>query len=327
MESLTLPEPAKSLFEKTHDLLDRHLNRITPRGTAWAVGGGTILAARWKHRRSRDLDLVLPERARLNRLSEGTDSRFARDMLARGAVRIDWDWKELKRVHFPTGKIDIVAMQPTPSLGQRRFGIGTSEADVLTNAQILSGKLMGRSLRAPVRDVFDTAVAAREDPEALRIAVNTVPEAVYERIERRWEAGRASYEHDAKHQLIDVPQKYGAEKADPVERASRALKELRYHLIEIEITERGIETRTENAAGRTETVYPNAERARAGFEESGLNAALEAWDIDAARTRKLARGTLAAGMKRVIVSRRSDKEHQARHWLNGTPKNPTEDAP
>ena len=55
-----LPEPARALFNRTIDLLDGHLSRIVPAGGQWWLGGGTALAAQWRHRVSTDLDIFLP---------------------------------------------------------------------------------------------------------------------------------------------------------------------------------------------------------------------------------------------------------------------------
>ena len=41
-------------------------------------------------------------------------------------------------------------------------------------AQVLHGKLQGRSHRAPVRDLYDLAVAGRKDPHALRTALRHI---------------------------------------------------------------------------------------------------------------------------------------------------------
>ena len=45
-------------------------------------------------------------------------------------------------------------------------------AVVLSTAQIMSGKLQGRGMTAPGRDLLDIAACRQADPEALEIAVN-----------------------------------------------------------------------------------------------------------------------------------------------------------
>ena len=57
-ETLELPEPARTLFRKTRAALDTHVAAYAADGEGYKLGGGTILAARWKHRRSNDIDLL-----------------------------------------------------------------------------------------------------------------------------------------------------------------------------------------------------------------------------------------------------------------------------
>ena len=56
-EELRLPAPAAALLEKTQAILDAHVTPHTPGGEGWKLGGGTVLAARWHHRESFDLDI------------------------------------------------------------------------------------------------------------------------------------------------------------------------------------------------------------------------------------------------------------------------------
>ena len=63
----------------------------------------------------------------------------------------------------------------------------------MSNAQILCGKLKNRALRAPVRDLFDVAVAARRDPRALTIAANAMPEQVFRKFKKIWAENRTNY--------------------------------------------------------------------------------------------------------------------------------------
>ena len=51
-EEQSLPEPAAGILARTHAILDQHVTPHTPGRDGWALGGGTLLSARWKHRRS-----------------------------------------------------------------------------------------------------------------------------------------------------------------------------------------------------------------------------------------------------------------------------------
>ena len=61
-EDLTLPEPARTLLGRTRGILDTYVTPRTPDRSGWTIGGGTILAARWRHRESRDIDLLVHPR-------------------------------------------------------------------------------------------------------------------------------------------------------------------------------------------------------------------------------------------------------------------------
>lgn len=66
---LRLPEPARGLWLRTRDAIRTSLDEIGI--SEYAIGGGTILAARWNHHRaSDDIDLSLPANARLDRLDD-----------------------------------------------------------------------------------------------------------------------------------------------------------------------------------------------------------------------------------------------------------------
>ena len=63
-ERLQLPAPAGALWSRIREPLKRAL---TSRGAPMELklGGGTVLAARWRHRRSHDIDVVVPGRTNL----------------------------------------------------------------------------------------------------------------------------------------------------------------------------------------------------------------------------------------------------------------------
>ena len=57
-EVLVLPGPANDLWLKTEETVRAELQRAGEH----RLGGGTLLAARWKHRLSLDLDLTIEPR-------------------------------------------------------------------------------------------------------------------------------------------------------------------------------------------------------------------------------------------------------------------------
>ena len=65
MTSLTLPQPARNIWDAHIRTIKELVAQTNPKARL-LVGGGTVLAARWKHRLSMDIDLVLPEIEDLN---------------------------------------------------------------------------------------------------------------------------------------------------------------------------------------------------------------------------------------------------------------------
>ena len=55
---LTLTEPASSLWRAIRGPLAALRQRYEEKPERWQMGGGSVLAARWKHRRSTDIDLI-----------------------------------------------------------------------------------------------------------------------------------------------------------------------------------------------------------------------------------------------------------------------------
>ena len=63
-ERLQLPEPAGALWTRVREPLKRALESLGA-PMELKLGGGTVLAARWKHRSSHDIDIVVPEKTNL----------------------------------------------------------------------------------------------------------------------------------------------------------------------------------------------------------------------------------------------------------------------
>ena len=133
------------------------------------LGGGSVLAARWKHRKSTDIDVLLPERDSLNDAGEGGPL----DLAAATGGQHEGDAPERVVVRLGFGKLDVAAIKPQiPGLEEQVEIEGRTET-VLTSAQILLGKF-NRTDAAVTRDAFDMAVAANAEPRALELAVNSL---------------------------------------------------------------------------------------------------------------------------------------------------------
>ena len=161
ISTLTLPEPAGGLYRAARESLDEFLPTVIDEG------GG------WRHRLSTDLDVFLPGSASLTPFDPRWSPDFRDAMRRLGATRLEAQPRSIK-AWFPSGRLEVTALDPVPPLPPRNVRIDGRGALVLANGSILCGKLHGRGRRLPERDVFDPCVAAEEDPEALCCAVNHV---------------------------------------------------------------------------------------------------------------------------------------------------------
>ena len=173
-EELTLPEPARSLWLELRDGVQESLREVGVQ--EYAIGGGTVLSARWNHhRRSHDIDLTVGENTRIHLLEDEDGSGFAQRMTELGGKIEFWPAGRLIQVKFgepPNDSgLDIWGHELQLSGAEERARIDGREETVLSTAQVLWGKV-ARGDRALPRDVYDIVEAARRDPEALGIAVN-----------------------------------------------------------------------------------------------------------------------------------------------------------
>ena len=147
----------------------------------WALHGGTLLAMRWDgHRESTDIDLLIGADA-VTTLWEMVDGpRLAEldERLGRRGWTLLADrrnaWSRVYGHETDEGRIDLLQTEPRPTTGRRLEQVEGEEIWCLSTAQVLAGKLIGRGHAAPVRDLYDVAVAARRMPRALARALDEV---------------------------------------------------------------------------------------------------------------------------------------------------------
>lgn len=158
-------EVARKLFETL-------VEELSP--TALSFGGGTVLAARWKHRRSEDVDLFCrPDVfAQLG--------REARDRIEKRIKRIqgcnpEVTWCEDIGLYTEVDGIEAT-MLPRSRIGSEH-GNKVLEGTTLqlqTNEEILYAKIVHRMYETGeinARDIYDVACARTHDPQALDQAV------------------------------------------------------------------------------------------------------------------------------------------------------------
>ena len=172
-----------------------HLSQDSEVPRAWWIGGGTILAARWEHRQSWDIDILISEKTKGNGAEEALKS-IATELRHRGAavdLEIPHGWMHARH-QDPGGAerqrgIDIWVKEPRLRAEVEVERIGNYDLPTLPTSQILYGKLL-RGTGEIARDAYDIAHAHGKDPAALESAVNSVSWTLQRRNEILWHTGR-----------------------------------------------------------------------------------------------------------------------------------------
>ena len=273
---VTLPEPGRNLWEKTYKTVEEELKHIgQPR-----LGGGTVLAARWGHRTSVDIDLSIEPRSkrkdRLDRLDRLVvpGSRFHDKMKNLGATDAQALMPGRIVVHFGNSKLDITIAPATPPRGQRPATVHGHPAVVLSTTQILSGKLT-RSHELLARDAFDITTARRYAPENLAWATNRVPPENMVAIVKAWANTSERWASAALGELKTAASRHGYDPPLLGRQTAEALRSTRYRSVTIETHGRTGLFSAETAGGtRTEVAFTKRTLSDV-FDECGIRDYLE----------------------------------------------------
>ena len=197
-EELTLSTTGGHLWDRVHKAIADALANLHGGPYRFQLGGGTTLAARWKHRDSFDLDLAVGRDVPLRDLAEpGNPFRQTMGDLGSTATYHERQWI----IEFDAGEVDLVQLSPIPPGAERAALVNGHAAMVLDSSQILHGKLE-RADDALVRDVFDLIKANEHDPKALATAVNCRSRYDTEVTALTLEHADATLERDARTQLV-----------------------------------------------------------------------------------------------------------------------------
>ena len=223
----SLPKGPRELWATVRPELRNALKDVLSRGETWSIGGGTILAARWNHRVSDDIDLKITPVAGESRLAEQRLGHFNNRMTALGATEIHHGPNQVV-VEFGNSRLDIYEGSPGLKGSERVEAVEGELEVVLSSAQILHGKIRGRGLESPTRDLYDIGVAGKLDREALETTVNALPHHGIELASGKWEALQAYHRHAAKTRLKGVPAEFEEIADDPASHAAEAAMNSRY---------------------------------------------------------------------------------------------------
>ena len=265
MEKLRLPEPARSLWNAKRNIVHSLPDEGTGRTVRPHLGGGTTLAARWGHRRSTDIDVLFPGRNTLIDLAQDNDDNIARrlggepEAVSGGRIKIA----------FSEGKIDLSTLRPSPSLGQQEAVVEERKEIVLSNAQILRGKLE-RPEKLLVRDVVDVIVAAEADPVALATAASLVSAERARAIVATWSSADRHFADQFNSQIQDLNPRFVLRQDRLGTDAGKALEDHRYERLEIEVGEETLTVRKTVRAGKLDDERYEAGDAGKVLIESGV---------------------------------------------------------
>ena len=233
-ERVILPEPGCTLLRRTHGILTQRL-KGGPGQAGFIIGGGTMLAARWRHRNSKDLDVRVNDTEGYGAISRMADepmleTALDRQMQAAGA----WTKQRAGRLQLvyvfgdkrdaDPPRIDLAELPPklkgevirTESEGMKFWSA--------SNEEILAGKWKDRREDPPIRDVFDFATAGLMDGHALQRALATDGAADdLDKMIERLAARRKQLEDAAAKTIEGVPQELEWVRRDPARFAARSI--------------------------------------------------------------------------------------------------------
>ena len=127
----------------------------------WTFGGGTVLMLRYEHRRSKDIDIFVPDPQSLG---------YVTPRLSDVALSVSADYLEgagYVKLIRPEGEIDFVASPNLTVNAFERWRLNGRFVRVETAVEIIAKKLWHRGDRVAARDLFDLSLVIEREPEAL----------------------------------------------------------------------------------------------------------------------------------------------------------------
>ena len=268
-ETLRTKGQAREILARMRPAFREHVKPHTRNGEGERLGGGSILNARWDHRLSRDIDVYV-------NLETTEDGRTVLDRAAAACGGYRIEHMTFRRIEFERNKdnhVDVSFAKPTPAEGEQGAVVDGEPALVLSTAQIMSGKLQGRGMTAPGRDLLDIAACREADREALEIAVNGLPDENIRAILKVYQELEAAYAKETAG-LEGVPDGLKPVLENPTAYAGNAVQDARYESFEIRTHGGVAEIETATREGGRVRTYQNAEELQAGMERDGVNAFL-----------------------------------------------------
>lgn len=316
---LTLPEPGRELWLRTRDILKRGLETLGGTGLEYRIGGGTILAARWKHRISRDIDISVDTGAPLKTLTAAANAWFEREVRETGGEPNFDEQLNLYSISFGDSgepqRVELWARSPLLAHGHAAETVEGRSEVVLSTAQILRGKLE-RAHKKLARDVYDIRCAEKRDPESLQAAVNTLPHSRLETLALDWYIGRGRIARYARERVNEIGQSDDPTHEDLAGEAGGTILRARYARFRMTVHNGQIVIETETRDGRRRRITTSAEAAGHDFEAHGINGHLGNKGPGADAIRQYATTLAKRGAQEMLVF--EEENDEATLWRTAT---------
>ena len=173
-----------------------------------SVGGGTVLAARWGHRRSTDIDFFC-EPGAYAELDERKRAELEEVLRAVPGVETKTLWCD-PIATWCTVRDTEVTILPRPRVrplaGQGDSYLDSTGVALQANAEVLYGKIVRRMLQAEevhVRDAYDIVYAAERDRGSLEVARGFIGRETLENVAALVESLPRGWTRDQEKMLIE----------------------------------------------------------------------------------------------------------------------------
>ena len=263
---MKLPEPARTTWRQHREMLHKHARRETP-PTRVMLGGGTILAARLNHRRSSDIDMFLPDIDSIDNWKPGGSL----DLVKATGGKLEGLRKNRIIVRVtPESSLDVAAVRPKLPDTETKEDIDERTETTLTNVQIILGKLY-RTEQIVTRDAFDIVSAAKGDPRALEIAVNTLNSDELRVVRGNLFAGNDNMAREAGDVLKGITPEYETDLRNLGRNASVATNTHRYQRVRIQAENGRLNVQTTTKTRGTVDEDHDGKLVRSGLQRTGID--------------------------------------------------------
>ncbi len=274
MEHLTLPTPAREFWLETRAAVGRALKQLQPE-IEYRIGGGTVLAARWKHRNSFDIDIQVAKNTTLEKL-EGNAYTWLHKEIDRLGATAEYNAElNMYRIrqgedHATSREVQVWGHDLEIGKGHTTARVDGREETVLSTAQILRGKLE-RAHRHPARDVYDIDKAAAIDPVSVEIAVNTIRHDVVAKAALTWTVAYGKIGNNAHQRLRGLAPGEERRHYEIGKTGASALMNARYAQLLLGVEDDRIVVKAVTHGGKHRRMTMTAVEADDQFEALGIN--------------------------------------------------------